>query len=82
MEFIDTSYFLSSESFKNIETGTSKELKAEMPVQIKESSALAAMGEYGDSAESGSKAFVLINLIINIVLSGSLQLLWGMVNTL
>jgi len=43
---------------------------------------MGALAGVGTAVEGGGKAIVMVQLAVNIALSGSLQLLWGMVNTL
>ena len=48
---------------------------------MEESGALMFLENVGEAASYGGSAFVIINFLINIALSGSLNLLWGMVQT-
>jgi len=54
----------------------------EMPMQMKESSAMASLDAASASIEQGSAAIGLVTFFVQLLLSGSLALLWGMVNTL
>ena len=38
--------------------------------------------ESAQTFDGGMKSTVLVNMLINIALSGSLQMVWGMINTL
>jgi len=39
-------------------------------------------GAVGNTVAGSSKALLAVNLVVNILLSGSLALLWGMINAL
>jgi len=82
IEFLESGAFISSESFKQVKEGTSDLLLRQMPMQMKESSAMASLEELSGSIEKGSGGFALVTFLVQLVLSGSLALLWGMVNTL
>ena len=82
MEFLESGAFISSESFKQIKEGTSELLIRQMPMQMKESSAMASLEALSGSIEKGSAGFALVTFLVQLILSGSLALLWGMVNTL
>jgi len=80
--FLESGYFISAESFKPIESGTSQMLLEEMPMQLADSSAMDSLGALAGSVEKGSSGFALVTFLVQLLLAGSLQLLWGMVNTL
>jgi len=53
-----------------------------IPPQIVEGSGLDAIVAAGSSIQTGSLAVTVGTVITNIITSGSLQLVWGMINTM
>lgn len=64
--------FISTESFKTIETGTSKQLLKAMPMQVEDTAAMQALNGATEAIEDGSSGFALVTLLIQLLLAGSL----------
>jgi len=63
-------------------TDVNNTLIGTIPLQMKLGAAAEMLEAVGDSIEGGSKALVIGNFIINLLLSGSLAMLWNMINAL
>lgn len=57
-------------------------LKEYVPLQLKLDAATASLESASKSAGAASQVVVIANLVMNVLLSGSLVMLWGLVNTL
>jgi hypothetical protein len=74
-------FFMSSTSFKTIIQDQS--LRNDIPPQLSSNKAAnSALELVTSSAQSASKTVAVGTFVLNIVLSASLQLLWGMINAL
>lgn len=57
-------------------------LRRALPLQIKDDDSTKNLKSAGQGASTGTQTLVIGNLVINILLSGSLCMLWGMINAL
>lgn len=57
-------------------------LRKAIPLQIKDNAATKNLKSAGEGASAGTQTLVVGNLILNVALSGSLCMLWGMINAL
>ena len=74
-------FFISSTSFKSIEPEHT--LTKELPPQLSSNKAAnEALASVTGAAATSSKTVAIGTFIVNVLMSASLQLLWGMINAL